>query len=184
MNLRFLTGILIFGFGLIAVGLIGYNISNNIAFSNPDADASNSSSAVACPADAKACPDGSFVSRTGANCEFAACPTEDVTTENPVSCCNEGDWYNCTTQAEFDEGIAACGRGECAACQERQTANSTSASASSGNVSGQSGLGSVVCAQDAAVCPDGSVVARDPERNCDFPSCSDGSTPESTILAR
>jgi hypothetical protein len=29
---------------------------------------------VACTADAKQCPDGSFVSRTGPNCEFEACP--------------------------------------------------------------------------------------------------------------
>lgn len=30
---------------------------------------------VACTADAKMCPDGSFVGRTGPNCEFSACPT-------------------------------------------------------------------------------------------------------------
>jgi len=29
---------------------------------------------VACNQDAKLCPDGSYVSRTGPNCEFAACP--------------------------------------------------------------------------------------------------------------
>jgi hypothetical protein len=28
----------------------------------------------ACPMDAKVCPDGTTVGRTGANCEFAACP--------------------------------------------------------------------------------------------------------------
>jgi hypothetical protein len=28
----------------------------------------------ACTMDAKACPDGSYVGRTGPNCEFAACP--------------------------------------------------------------------------------------------------------------
>lgn len=31
--------------------------------------------AIACPADAKLCPDGSAVGRTGPNCEFAECPT-------------------------------------------------------------------------------------------------------------
>lgn len=30
---------------------------------------------IACTADAKLCPDGSYVSRTGPNCEFAPCPT-------------------------------------------------------------------------------------------------------------
>ncbi len=29
---------------------------------------------VACPADAKQCPDGSYVGRTGPKCEFATCP--------------------------------------------------------------------------------------------------------------
>lgn len=32
---------------------------------------------VACTMDAKLCPDGSAVGRTGANCEFASCPGED-----------------------------------------------------------------------------------------------------------
>ena len=31
----------------------------------------------ACTQEAKQCPDGSYVSRTGQNCEFAACPEED-----------------------------------------------------------------------------------------------------------
>lgn len=30
---------------------------------------------VACTMDAKQCPDGSYVSRTGPKCEFAECPT-------------------------------------------------------------------------------------------------------------
>ena len=30
---------------------------------------------VVCAADAKQCPDGSYVSRTGPSCQFAACPT-------------------------------------------------------------------------------------------------------------
>ena len=31
---------------------------------------------VACPQDARQCPDGSYVSRTGADCMFAACPSK------------------------------------------------------------------------------------------------------------
>jgi hypothetical protein len=30
---------------------------------------------TACPADAKQCPDGTFVGRVGPHCEFAACPS-------------------------------------------------------------------------------------------------------------
>lgn len=33
---------------------------------------------MACSAEAKLCPDGSAVGRTGPNCEFAACPNSDV----------------------------------------------------------------------------------------------------------
>ncbi|HQS99314.1 MAG: hypothetical protein B7Y26_00080 [Hydrogenophilales bacterium 16-64-46] len=33
-------------------------------------------SPVMCPADVQACADGSYVSRTGPRCEFAACPSE------------------------------------------------------------------------------------------------------------
>lgn len=31
---------------------------------------------TACTLEAKQCPDGSYVGRTGPNCEFAACPGE------------------------------------------------------------------------------------------------------------
>ncbi|MFH1159278.1 MAG: hypothetical protein V1721_10445 [Pseudomonadota bacterium] len=35
-----------------------------------------SSYSVACTMDVKSCPDGSYVSRTGPQCEFAPCPGE------------------------------------------------------------------------------------------------------------
>ncbi len=41
----------------------------------------SSSGGGGCPADAKVCPDGSSVFRTGANCEFPACPVETI---NPI----------------------------------------------------------------------------------------------------
>lgn len=44
---------------------------------------------IACPMDAKICPDGSSVGRTGPNCEFTACPlstsTPSIPTSTPVS---------------------------------------------------------------------------------------------------
>lgn len=40
---------------------------------------------VACTADAKICPDGSGVGRTGPNCEFAPCPTGDGSISNDNS---------------------------------------------------------------------------------------------------
>ena len=47
----------------------------------------HSEKTIDCTADAKICSDGSFVSRTGPNCEFAACPTEQVSPE--VHYCSE-----------------------------------------------------------------------------------------------
>jgi hypothetical protein len=37
---------------------------------------------AACPADAKLCPDGSAVGRTGPNCEFSECPVAQVPLQN------------------------------------------------------------------------------------------------------
>jgi len=42
-------------------------------------------SPVACTQDAKHCPDGSYVSRTGPKCEFAACPNLDTPTIFSIS---------------------------------------------------------------------------------------------------
>ena len=43
---------------------------------------------IACTQEAKLCPDGSYVGRTGPKCEFAACPSNDLwktTTENGIT---------------------------------------------------------------------------------------------------
>ncbi len=44
----------------------------------PISPASPSGSPLACTTEAKICPDGSSVGRTGPNCEFAACPASPV----------------------------------------------------------------------------------------------------------
>lgn len=46
--------------------------------------ARDSSGKIPCTQEAKQCPDGSYVSRVGPNCEFAACPREQVTTNMPI----------------------------------------------------------------------------------------------------
>lgn len=48
--------------------------SNTITPGKPTPGTNPTDKPVACTMDAKACPDGSFVGRTGPNCEFAACP--------------------------------------------------------------------------------------------------------------
>ena len=53
-----------------AVFMAGFLIIN---FSDKDYEDDN----IYCTQDAKLCPDGSYVGRTGPNCEFALCPSED-----------------------------------------------------------------------------------------------------------
>jgi hypothetical protein len=54
------------GENIVNVNIVNWEAS--VAEENPDI--------AACPADAKLCPDGSAVGRTGPNCEFAPCPEE------------------------------------------------------------------------------------------------------------
>ena len=56
---------------------------------------------VICTMDAKQCSDGSYVSRTGPNCEFTKCPWDvEVTPINPVICtadakqCSDGSYVS------------------------------------------------------------------------------------------
>lgn len=62
------------------------NITNwaNIRFVNEKTD-----NIVACTADAKQCPDGSYVSRVAPNCEFAPCPI------NNIVCCEINNIQGC-----------------------------------------------------------------------------------------
>lgn len=53
---------------IIAIGLVGY-LAFQYYFSEKQ---------VACTMEAKICPDGSFVGRTGPNCEFTSCPSSIV----------------------------------------------------------------------------------------------------------
>ncbi len=56
---------------LVAAGLV--SSTRSMPAKNLDLD-SNPDDAVACTMDAKMCPDGSYVGRSGPKCEFAACP--------------------------------------------------------------------------------------------------------------
>ncbi|MGL5831011.1 MAG: hypothetical protein ACRCZE_02560 [Candidatus Altimarinota bacterium] len=52
------------------------NNGNNGQIAKETPDQANSGEQVMCTMDAKMCEDGSYVGRTGPNCEFAACPGE------------------------------------------------------------------------------------------------------------
>ncbi len=45
----------------------------------------NSQKPIACTQEAKLCPDGSYVSRTGPNCEFSPCPDQTANWKTSVS---------------------------------------------------------------------------------------------------
>lgn len=56
----------IVGLIIVAGGIYIYRTSSGPVKSAPEG--------VVCTMEAKLCPDGSYVGRTGPNCEFAACP--------------------------------------------------------------------------------------------------------------
>lgn len=59
---------------ILIVGLCGY-----ILFQN------NATNQVACPQDAKQCPDGSYVGRVGPHCAFGTCPAPTQTTDETIN---------------------------------------------------------------------------------------------------
>jgi len=82
---------------VVVAGAGGYFFLNKskttetVAMATPTPD---SNPQVACTLDAKECPDGSFVSRQGLECEFAKCPAETANSSADIS-----DWktYTSTT---------------------------------------------------------------------------------------
>lgn len=46
---------------------------------------SNGSQTQACTMEARLCPDGSYVGRTGPNCEFAQCPSPTININGSTS---------------------------------------------------------------------------------------------------
>lgn len=87
---------------------------------------------VACTMEAKLCSDGSYVGRTGPNCEFTACPTPKLCTDgtvckvtstsqiaNPasVNCKNEGGQLVIKKRGDGGE-YGLCWVGEGLACEE------------------------------------------------------------------
>lgn len=114
----------------------------------------SSSSDSACPQDAKMCPDGSFVGRTGPSCTFAACSSPDLNPSNPGG----------TPGAVGDSGnyIPPLFGGS----------GNTSGSGmtnDSGTVS-NTGNNSAFCPMDAKMCPGGTFVGRTGP-SCQFAAC-------------
>jgi hypothetical protein len=60
------------------------NANTNIPVAPVANQLTNSQPAKACTQEAKQCPDGSYVSRTGSNCEFAVCPENSNSVKEAV----------------------------------------------------------------------------------------------------
>lgn len=103
----YIISAIIFFLGFIAGGVTFSALT--IFRSNPSTDGTG----IACPEDAKLCPDGSGVGRTGPNCEFAECPiyfgggNVDETIE-PIP--GDGDNVACTMDAKLCLDGSAVGR--------------------------------------------------------------------------
>ena len=77
---------------LLLIPLGGYFLYTQFGSSKAVPSPTPTPSQTACAQDAKECPDGSFVSRTGPNCEFAKCPSEDQTAEWKTYTSAEHGW--------------------------------------------------------------------------------------------
>ena len=68
---------------LLLLGIGGYyyfgNLNSSTETSGDSTSIYDSNQPVACTTEAKICPDGSSVGRTGPTCEFAQCPDSSTT---------------------------------------------------------------------------------------------------------
>lgn len=73
---------------LIAFAIVGflfvltYAVSPELRLPWSTKATKTTNTVAACTREAQRCPDGSYVGRTGANCEFAECPIQNVANEN------------------------------------------------------------------------------------------------------
>lgn len=135
---------------------------------------------VACTQDAKQCPDGSYVSRTGPNCQFAPCPGEEGA--NKENRPDRRRWA-CTKDAKMCPDGSSVGRippscefapcpGEGGAGEEVPPYNPDDPNAGTrpqpmpvpppGD--------QIMCTMEAKICPDGTGVGRTGP-NCEFAPC-------------
>jgi|JI10StandDraft_1071094.scaffolds.fasta_scaffold671774_2 hypothetical protein len=101
-----------------------------------------------CTQDAKVCPDGSAVGRTGPNCEFAACPAGQQPGPEPAP-------VACTRDAKVCPDGSAVGR--------------TGPNCEFAPCPGPSGEARA-CTMEAKMCPGGTSVGRTGP-NCEFAPC-------------
>lgn len=73
-------------------------VPSNSSTTPPPPPGNNSTGPVACSSEAKLCPDGSAVGRTGPNCEFAPCPVNGTAQMTRELCEGaRGYWNECAS---------------------------------------------------------------------------------------
>lgn len=134
---------------------------------------------VACTQDAKQCSDGSYVSRSGPNCEFAPCPGEDgANKENrpPRRWACTKDAKQCPDGSSVGRMPPSCNFAPCPGEEQppvsEEGGNPDDIAVPSPGprpMPPQDG-GQVMCTMEAKMCPDGSGVGRTGP-NCEFAPC-------------
>jgi hypothetical protein len=120
---------------------------------------------VACTVEAKLCPDGSYVGRTGPSCEFAPCPgatSTATTTQNGAPVAGPGE--HCGGNI-MNAPVCAAGY-HCQLVVPRPDTGGTC-------VADTPAGGGVACTMEAKQCPDGSYVGRTGPK-CEFAACPTG----------
>lgn len=119
----------------------------------------------ACPEDGKICPDGSYVGRTGPNCEFAPCPGENrcqlAFDPGPCEAAMPVFWFNASTGTCEPKTYGGC-QGNANRFESQKACVEACGSA-------------VACDADAKLCPDGSYVGRTGP-SCEFAPCPGASS--------
>ncbi len=88
MNKKYFVALVILA--LVCLGFIVYLEIGNLGKYNPFAEMGSSTApVVACMEEAMQCPDGSYVSRVGPNCDFEACPNTSGVIPDSVACTME-----------------------------------------------------------------------------------------------
>ena len=79
--------IILIGGVVIVAGAVIWFVSSRPLFENAENAYVMPNSPIACTQEAKLCPDGSYVGRTGPMCEFADCPTSPtpISTKSGIS---------------------------------------------------------------------------------------------------
>jgi hypothetical protein len=93
------------------------NDNNSLNPTNPNHSNPNPNLPVACTMDAKMCPDGSYVGRSGPNCEFTPCPE----LSSAQKYCNSFSVPACPSECVVCPPCLACSS---ISCQTKEFCNS------------------------------------------------------------